>query len=151
MTTSPVERMVDAFSDYVIASLPGKITTANVGQTIAAPALKKIEKSVRADAQYWPRAIVNADTFEFGEAGQLSRMVEIGIDVYVFASHTTPTTLAIYLERYLDSVVDLSTSTGIIPVLGYGLRVISADKGVEPDGTRGWVVVRFLVWSEAAY
>lgn len=151
MTRSKVEDAINAFVTYVKATLPGNITTANVGMTIAAPALKKIEKSVRMDAQYLPSAMINLESVEHEESGQLARRQTLLVNLIILAAHGTAATLDAYIDRYHDAALDLATSTGYIPGTGYVLTVVASDKGIEADGTRGYVVVQFTVKSEELY
>jgi hypothetical protein len=148
---SPVERIVNAFVTYAKATLPGLVTTANVGQTLAAPALKKIEKAGRVDIQYFPCAAINLDSVEFSDSGAGSMRADLVIDVFVCASDSKPANLAAYLDRYLDAVVDLASNDATVGAEGFELKIDRADKGLEPEGTRGWVAVSFTVWGEAPF
>jgi hypothetical protein len=151
MTASPVERVVNAFVAYAKAALPGLITRANVGQSLAAPALKKIEKTVRVDLQYFPSCAINLDEVDFAESGSGSIRADARMDVYIFAADSKPDNLAAFLDRYLDAVVDLAAGGPNVGTEGFNVKVDRADKGLEPDGNRGWVAVQFTLWGEAPF
>jgi hypothetical protein len=151
MTASPVERAVNAFVAYAQAALPGLVTRANVGQALAAPALKKIAKTVRVDIQYFPACAINLDSVEFSDSGSGSIRADAQVDVYVFAADSKPATLTVYLDRYLDAVADLAAGAPVVGTEGFNVKVDRADKGLEPDGTRGWCAVQFTVWGEAPF
>jgi len=148
---SPVERIVNAFVAYAKATLPGLITTANVGQTLAAPALKKIEKTSCVNVQYFPACAINLDSVGFSDSGAGSLRADLTIDVFIFASDSKPANLAAYVDRYLDAVVDLASNDATVGAEGFEIKIERADKGLEPEGTRGWVAVSFTVWGEAPF
>jgi len=150
MTKSPVERMTDAFVTYAKAQLPGLITQANVGKTVAAPALKKIEKTVKVDTQYFPSAAINLDSVELEEAGPGALRVDATVDLVIFASDSKPDRLSAFIDRYLDAAVDLAADGPMLNSEFY-LRAERADKGIEADGTRGWAMVAFTIWGEVNF
>jgi hypothetical protein len=150
-SASPVERLVTAFVDYAKATLPGLITKANIGQSLSAPAFKKIEKTVRMDAQYYPSVGINLDGSEFSDSGIGSLRADCAVDVFAFATNSKPEQLSTILDRYLDAIVDLASGEARAGALGFEVSVKSGDKGIEPDGTRGWVAVLFNVWGEAPF
>lgn len=151
MTASPVERVVTAFVAYVVATLPGLVTRANVGQALAAPALKKIEKTGCVNVQYFPACAINLDAVDFQDSGSGSIRADAQVDVYVFAADSSAAKLAVYLDRYLDAVVDLAAGGPTVATEGFNIKVDRADKGLEPDGTRGWCAVQFTIWGEALF
>jgi hypothetical protein len=151
MTLSPVERMVDSFVAYVKAELPLRLIQANAGKAVAAPVLKKIEKTVKVDVQYFPCAAVNFESADFEITGQGAMQITGMVDVLVFAADSKPERLSVVVERYLDAVIDLASSAGSWSVDTFELWPVRADKGIEPDGSRGWAVVQFLLKGEVDY
>lgn len=148
---SPVERIVTAFVSYVQATLPGLLTAANSGKTVAAPVFKKIEKTVRMDSQYFPSVGINLDSVRPSESGSGSYLFECEVDVFALATASKPDLLATYLDRYLDAISDLASSSARAGITAFELKLTSADKGHDPDGTNGWVAVSFTVWGEAPF
>ena len=150
MTKSPVERMVDTFTAYVKAELHGLIIAANSGKAVAAPALKKIEKTVKVDTQYFPSAAVNLDSVELSEAGPGALRVDAAVDLAIFATDTKPERLSAFVDRYLDAAIDLAAD-GTMGNSEFYLRAERADKGIEADATRGWALVAFTIWAEVNF
>ena len=146
----PVRPRVPSRTDAITA-LPGLITKANIGQALAAPALKKIEKTVRMDVQYFPSAAINLDSAEFSESGSGSIRVDASVDIFVFAADSKADRLSTFIDRYLDAVCDLASSAALFGSAGFNVKVVHADKGIEPDGARGWAAVQFIVWGEALF
>jgi hypothetical protein len=151
MTLSPVERMVDSFVAYVKAELPLRLIQANAGKAVAAPALKKIEKTVKLNIQYFPCAGINLDSAVFEEAGPGALRVEVRIDLFVCASDSKPERLSAFLERYMDAAVDLASGDPTMGGSMFNLSVTSADKGMAADGEQGWSAVQFVVVGEVDY
>lgn len=151
MTASPVERLVNAFVTYAKATLPGLVILANSGQAVAAPAFKKIEKTVRMESQYFPCVGINLDQASFAESGSGSILVECTVDVFALATASKSDLLAAYLDRYLDAIADLASGAARAGASGFEVKVTSADKGHDPEGTNGWAAVSFTVWGEAPF
>lgn len=149
--TSPVEAMVNAFTSYAAATLPALITRANLGQTLAAPPLKKIEKTARIDLQYFPSAAINLDSVETEATGPHLRAFTVMIDLFIFASDSKHDRLVAFVDRYLDAAMDLEDYDSTMGATNYRLLAERADKGIEPDGSRGWVAVSFRVWGEVNF
>lgn len=150
MTKSKVREMVSDFVAYAGTELPLRIAAANDGELITAPALKKIEKTIRVNAQYFPCAAINLESVDFEEAGPGALRIEARIDLAIFAADSRPERLSDFLDRYLDSAVDLASDDDM-GASDWNIRVESADKGCEPDGTRGWVAVRFVLFGEVVF
>lgn len=146
---SCVERLMAAVTEYVKATLPGLLVSANDGQTIQAPAFRKIEKTPVLNAQYFPMVGINLDSVQFLDASTTSVEVDASIDFLVAATSTKPEELQTLLERYMDAVVDLGGYEASGALDGYEISVQSVDKGVEGDGSRGWAAITFKVVGEA--
>lgn len=149
--TSQVERLVSAFALYAIAKIPTLLTLANSGQAIQAPAFRKIEKTVRMDSQYFPCVGINLDSVSFEDSGSNSIRAECVVDVFALVVSSKPDLLATYLDRYLDTICDLASSSARAGSSGFEAKLTSADKGLDPDGLNGWVAVSFTVWGEAPF
>jgi hypothetical protein len=148
-SVSCIERLMNALTAYAQARLPSLLVAANEGQAIQAPAFKKIEKTFAINVQYLPMVAINFDSAQFEDESTTSVLEKATVDVYVWAKSTKPEELEVYLERYLDAVIDLGGYEASAALEGYGLTISAADKGAEGDGTRGWVVVTFIVRAEA--
>jgi hypothetical protein len=148
---SPVERIVDAFVAYAVAKIPTLLNQANSGQVIQAPAFKKVAKTAFMESQYFPAVGINLDSVAFDDSGSNSIRVECEVGVIAVATASKPDLLAAYLDRYLDAISDLASSSARAGSSGFEVKLTSADKGLDPDGTNGWVAVSFTVWGEAPF
>ncbi|OHE63852.1 MAG: hypothetical protein A2001_01435 [Treponema sp. GWC1_61_84] len=151
MTKYPVERIVTAFAAYVAANLPALLTQANVGMAVAAPAFARIGKTVHINPQYLPAVAVNLDGGTSEASGSNSVAVDLRINVIAATTGKDEDQISTYLERYIDAISDLASENAQVGAEGFEIEVQEFDKGVEPDGKRGFSVVQFRVWGEALF
>ncbi len=137
-----VAEIMSAVEHYFSEKFPAAVAAAN------ARPLKAIVKAQSVNIQNIPCAALNLDSVKFEETGQNTIWAELQVDLYVFMADQKPDKLNDEAEKYIDAALAV-VNDGTLSGTPYYIRITSADKGIEPDGLRGWVSVSFVVWGEA--